>query len=326
MKSQVPLAGFSADSPVDETQRQKRFEDRIQAGESIEPKDWMPEAYRSQLIRMISQHAHSEVVGMYPEGNWITRAPTLRRKLGLLAKVQDECGHGLYLYCAAETLGVDRDDLTEKLLSGKAKYASIFNYPTLSWADIGVIGWLVDGAAIINQTPLAKCSYGPYARAMVHICKEESFHLKQGFEIVTTLAKGTSVQKEMVQESLNRWGGPVLMMFGPSDLESINSEVLMRWKVKLFSNDSLRQRFVNGAVVQARAVGLNLPDPELRYNKETGNWDFGPIDWDEFWQVVKGQGPCNRERMRMFRRKHKDGRWVREAAKAYASRNSANRE
>jgi len=324
MKSQVPIPGYTGDSQEVEAQRKNYFEDRIHSGERIEPKDWMPERYRSQLIRMISQHAHSEVIGMYPEGNWITRAPTLRRKLGLLAKVQDECGHGLYLYCAAETLGVDRNDLTEKLLSGKAKYASIFNYPTLSWADIGVIGWLVDGAAIINQTPLAKCSYGPYSRAMIHICKEESFHLKQGFEIVTTLAKGTSVQKKMVQESVNRWWWPVLMMFGPSDKESPNSEELMRWQVKLHSNDSLRQRFVNGSVAQAKAVELTLPDPELRYNEETGNWDFGSIDWDEFWQVVKGHGPCNRDRMGMFRRKHKEGRWVREAAHAYASGHPVN--
>jgi len=324
MESQPHSSDLSGNSSEDEAQREKRFEERIHVGERIEPKDWMPERYRSQLIRMISQHAHSEVIGMYPEGNWITRAPTLRRKLGLLAKVQDECGHGLYLYCAAETLGVDRNDLTEKLLSGKAKYASIFNYPTLSWADIGVIGWLVDGAAIINQTPLAKCSYGPYSRAMIHICKEESFHLKQGFEIVTTLAKGTSVQKKMVQESVNRWWWPVLMMFGPSDKESPNSEELMRWRVKLHSNDSLRQRFVNGSVAQAKAVELTLPDPELRYNEETGNWDFGSIDWDEFWQVVKGHGPCNRDRMGMFHKKHKEGRWVREAAHAYASRHPVN--
>jgi ring-1,2-phenylacetyl-CoA epoxidase subunit PaaA len=320
MESQPHNRDISGNTALDEAQRVKRFEERIQAGERIEPKDWMPDVYRRQLTRMISQHAHSEVVGMYPEGNWITRAPTLRRKLGLLAKVQDECGHGLYLYCAAETLGVDRSDLTDELLSGKAKYASIFNYPTLSWADIGVIGWLVDGAAIINQTPLAKCSYGPYARAMVHICKEESFHLKQGYEIVTKLAQGNSAQKEMVQESVNRWWWPVLMMFGPSDSESSNSADLMRWKVKLFSNDSLRQRFVNGSVAQAKAVNLTLPDPDLRFNEESGNWDYGTINWDEFWQVVKGHGPCNRERMRMSRKKHNDGRWVREAARAYSAR------
>ena len=319
-----PTPDFSGNSPEGEAQRQVRFEERIQAGERIEPKDWMPERYRKQLTRMISQHAHSEVVGMYPEGNWITRAPTLRRKLGLLAKVQDECGHGLYLYCAAETLGVDRNELTDELLSGKAKYSSIFNYPTLSWADIGVIGWLVDGAAIVNQTPLAKCSYGPYARAMVRICKEESFHLKQGFEIVTTLAQGTPEQKKMVQESLNRWWWPVLMMFGPADAESSNSEVLMRWRVKLHSNDSLRQRFANSTVAQVKVVGLTLPDPDLCYNKATGNWDFGPIDWDEFWRVVKGQGPCNRERLRASRKKHEQGRWVREAAHAYAAKHPVN--
>ena len=324
MESQQPNPGFSGTAVEDDAQREARFEKRIQAGERIEPKDWMPERYRRQLTRMISQHAHSEVVGMYPEGNWITRAPTLRRKLGLLAKVQDECGHGLYLYCAAETLGVDRNDLTDELLSGKAKYSSIFNYPTLSWADIGVIGWLVDGAAIVNQTPLAKCSYGPYARAMVRICKEESFHLKQGFEIVTTLAQGTPAQQEMVQESVNRWWWPVLMMFGPSDAESTNSEILMRWRVKLHSNDSLRQRCANSTVAQAQAVGLTIPDPDLRYNEETGNWDFGPIDWDEFWRVVKGQGPCNRERLRMSRKKHEEGRWVREAAHAYAAKHPVN--
>jgi len=324
MESQQPNPGISGTAVEDDAQREACFEKRIQAGERIEPKDWMPERYRRQLTRMISQHAHSEVVGMYPEGNWITRAPTLRRKLGLLAKVQDECGHGLYLYCAAETLGVDRNDLTDELLSGKAKYSSIFNYPTLSWADIGVIGWLVDGAAIVNQTPLAKCSYGPYARAMVRICKEESFHLKQGLEIVTTLAQGTPAQQEMVQESVNRWWWPVLMMFGPSDAESTNSEILMRWRVKLHSNDSLRQRFANSTVAQAQAVGLTIPDPDLRYNEETGNWDFGPIDWDEFWRVVKGQGPCNRERLRMSRKKHEEGRWVREAAHAYAAKHPVN--
>lgn len=322
--SQASHPGISGAFAEDDTQREVRFEERIQQGERIEPKDWMPERYRKQLTRMISQHAHSEVVGMYPEGNWITRAPSLRRKLGLLAKVQDECGHGLYLYCAAETLGVDRNDLTDELLSGKAKYSSIFNYPTLSWADIGVIGWLVDGAAIINQTPLAKCSYGPYARAMVRICKEESFHLKQGFEIVTQLAQGTPAQKEMVQESVNRWWWPVLMMFGPSDAQSTNSDDLMRWRVKLHSNDSLRQRFVNRTVAQAKAVGLTLPDPDLRYNEETGNWDFGAIDWNEFWSVVKGQGPCNRERLRTSRKRHEEGRWVREAAQAYAAKHPVN--
>lgn len=296
----------------------ENFEAKINSGEKIEPKDWMPEKYRRQLIRMISQHAHSEIVGMLPEGNWLTRAPSLRRKMGLLAKVQDEAGHGLYLYCAAETLGIDRKELVDQLLNGKAKYSNIFNYPTLTWADIGVIGWFVDGAAIVNQTMLAKSSYGPYSRAMIRICKEENFHKKQGFEIVATLAKGSPAQKKMVQDAVNRWWWPSLMMFGPHDSDSPNSAELMRWGVKLKTNDELRQRFVNMTVPQAQAVSLSLPDPELIHNKETDNWDFGEIDWDEFYSVIGGNGPCNRQRMRARIFAHEDGQWVREAAEAYA--------
>lgn len=303
-----------------EVQLIKQFEERINNGESIEPKDWMPEKYRKQLIRMMSQHAHSEIVGMLPEGNWITRAPNLRRKLALLAKVQDEAGHGLYIYSATETLGVDRSDLIEQLLTGKAKYSSIFNYPTLSWADIGVIGWLVDGAAIVNQTMLAKGSFGPYSRAMIRICKEENFHKKQGYEIVATLAKGTPEQKEMVQDAVNRWWWPSLMMFGPHDLDSPNSEDLMKWKVKLNSNDELRQRFVDLTIPQAKAVGLTVPDPDLKYNEETGHWEFGEINWEEFWNVVKGNGLMNKDRLRARNKAHEEGAWVREAARAYAEK------
>ena len=305
----------------DDPQRVAAFEKRIADGEVIEPKDWMPERYRRQLIRMISQHAHSEIVGMLPEGNWITRAPTLRRKMSLLAKVQDEAGHGLYLYCAAETLGVDRNELTLELLTGKAKYSQIFNYPTLSWADIGTIGWFVDGAAIVNQTMLAKCSYGPYSRAMIRICKEENFHKKQGFEIVATLAAGTPAQRAMIQDAVNRWWWPSLMMFGPSDKNSPNSAELTRWKVKKSSNDELRQRFVDLTVPQAQAVGVTLPDPKLNFNQERGSWDFGEINWEEFFQVVSGNGPCNRERMRARKKAHEDGDWVRRAALAYAAKN-----
>jgi ring-1,2-phenylacetyl-CoA epoxidase subunit PaaA len=296
------------------------FEARIAAGETIEPKDWMPERYRRQLVRMMSQHAHSEVVGMLPEGNWITRAPTLRRKLGLLAKVQDEAGHGLYIYCGTETLGVSRVELLDQLLTGKAKYSSIFNYPTLTWADIGAIGWLVDGAAIVNQTMLAKASYGPYARAMVRICKEENFHKKQGFEIMTILAAGTPEQKAMAQDSLDRWWWPSLMMFGPSDKDSPNSAELTRWGVKRRGNDELRQRFVNMTVAQAHAIGLTIPDPDLRYDEASGDWAFGQIDWDEFYRVVSGDGPCNRERLGARRKAHDDGAWVRAAAEAHAAK------
>jgi ring-1,2-phenylacetyl-CoA epoxidase subunit PaaA len=299
------------------------FEARLGRGETIEPKDWMPDRYRKQLVRMMSQHAHSEVVGMLPEGNWITRAPSLRRKLTLLAKVQDEAGHGLYIYCGTETLGVDRSELIGQLLAGKAKYSSIFNYPTLTWADMGAIGWLVDGAAIVNQTVLAKTSYGPYARAMIRICKEENFHKRQGYEIMSTLAAGTPAQKRMAQDALDRWWWPSLMMFGPSDKDSPNTGELLRWRVKRFSNDELRRRFVNLTVPQAEAIGLTIPDPGLRYNAETKDWEFGPIDWEEFFQVIKGNGPCNAERLAARRKAHDDGAWVRAAAEAYAAKQSA---
>ena len=308
---------------TDDPQKIAEFEARIERGESIEPKDWMPDRYRTQLIRMMSQHAHSEIVGMLPEGNWITRAPSLRRKMILLAKVQDEAGHGLYIYCGTETLGVDRSELVDQLLSGKAKYSSIFNYPTLSWADMGVIGWFVDGAAIVNQTVLAKASYGPYARAMIRICKEENFHKKQGYEIIATLAKGTPEQKAMAQDAINRWWWPSLMMLGPSDANSPNTAELIKWRVKRKTNDELRQRFVDITVPQAQAVGLTLPDPDLKYNEETQHWEFGAIDWDEFWQVVKGNGPCNRERIAARRAAHEEGRWVRDAAEAYAAKKAA---
>ncbi len=308
---------------AEDPQRTAEFEARIARGETIEPQDWMPLRYRTQLIRMMSQHAHSEIVGMLPEGNWITRAPSLRRKMTLLAKVQDEAGHGLYIYCGTETLGVDRSELVAQLLSGKAKYSSIFNYPTLSWADMGVIGWFVDGAAIVNQTVLAKASYGPYARAMIRICKEENFHKKQGYEIIATLARGTAEQKAMAQDAINRWWWPSLMMLGPSDASSPNTAELIRWRVKRRTNDELRQRFIDITVPQAQAVGLTLPDPELRLNEETGHWETGPIDWDEFWSVVKGNGPCNRERLAARRAAHQNGAWVREAAEAYAVKHAA---
>ena len=313
----------TANLPDDEQKRVAEFEARIAAGETIEPKDWMPERYRTQLVRMMSQHAHSEIVGMLPEGNWITRAPSLRRKMTLLAKVQDEAGHGLYIYCGTETLGVDRSELLEQLLSGKAKYSSIFNYPTLSWADMGVIGWFVDGAAIVNQTVLAKASYGPYARAMIRICKEENFHKKQGYEIIATLANGTPAQKAMAQDAVNRWWWPSLMMLGPSDANSPNTAELIKWRVKRKTNDELRQRFIDITVPQAQAVGLTLPDPDLKLNEETGHWESGPIDWDEFWSVVRGNGPCNKERLEARRAAHDEGKWVREAATAYAEKNRA---
>ncbi|MGE5431226.1 MAG: 1,2-phenylacetyl-CoA epoxidase subunit PaaA [Syntrophomonadaceae bacterium] len=305
---------------MDDELKLQAFEARINAGETIEPKDWMPEGYRRQLIRMISQHAHSEIVGMLPEGNWITRAPSLRRKMILIAKVQDEAGHGLYLYSAAETLGAERSELIEQLLTGRAKYSSIFNYPTLSWADMGTIGWFVDGAAIVNQTMLAKCSYGPYARANLRICKEESFHKKQGYEIITVLANGTPEQKLMAQDAVNRWWKPSLMMFGPGDKDSPNSAELLRWKVKLKSNEELRQRFIDLTVPQAQAVGLTLPDPELKYNEATGHWDYGPIDWQEFFDVISGKGPYNRERLKARNQAQKNGEWVRIAAEAYAEK------
>ncbi len=299
---------------------EKRFQDKIDQDIRIEPNDWMPEAYRQTLIRQISQHAHSEVVGMLPEGNWITRAPNLRRKAVLLAKVQDEAGHGLYLYSAVETLGADREETIDDLHSGKAKYSSIFNYPTLSWADMGAIGWLVDGAAIMNQVPLCRCSYGPYARAMVRVCKEESFHQRQGYEIMTTLANGSPEQKEMAQDALNRFWWPALMMFGPSDNDSPHSAQSMKWKIKRFSNDELRQMFVDATVPQAELIGLTIPDKDLKFNEETGHYEFGEINWDEFWAVVKGNGPCNEERIETRRKAKENGEWVRAAANAYAEK------
>ena len=285
----------------------------------------MPDTYRKTLIRQISQHAHSEVVGMLPEGNWITRAPSLKRKAILLAKVQDEAGHGLYLYSACETLGVERDDLVKDLLSGKAKYSSIFNYPTLTWADIGAIGWLVDGAAIMNQVPLCRCSYGPYARAMVRVCKEESFHQRQGYTIMMELMNGTEEQKAMAQDALNRWWWPSLMMFGPSDKDSKHSAQSMRWKIKRFSNDELRQRMVDMTVPQAELIGLKMPDPDLKWNEEKGGYDFGEIDWEEFYQVIAGNGPCNKERLETRNKAHNDGAWVRDAALAYAEKQKVKR-
>ena len=297
-----------------------QFQGRVDGEIRIEPKDWMPEAYRMTLVRQISQHAHSEIVGMLPEGNWITRAPSLKRKAILLAKVQDEAGHGLYLYSAAETLGADRESMIGELHSGKAKYSSIFNYPTLSWADIGAIGWLVDGAAILNQIPLCRCSYGPYARAMVRICKEESFHQRQGFEILLVLSKGSPEQRAMAQDAINRWYWPAVMMFGPSDGDSVHSRQSMQWKIKRFSNDELRQRFVDMIAEQVKVLGLSIPDPELKWNETRGHYDFGPIDWDEFWNVVKGNGPCNRQRLRARVKAWEDGAWVREAAAAYAEK------
>lgn len=299
---------------------EEKFLQVIDAEDKIEPKDWMLDEYRKTLIRQISQHAHSEIVGMLPEGNWITRAPSLKRKLALLAKVQDEAGHGLYLYSACETLGIDRETLLEQLHTGKAKYSSIFNYPTLTWADMGAIGWLVDGAAIMNQVPLCRCSYGPYARAMVRVCKEESFHQRQGYEIMTVLSKGSADQKAMAQDALNRWWWPSLMMFGPNDSDSTHSEMSIRWKIKRFSNDELRQRFVDMTVPQADLLGLTIPDPELKFNEAKKGYDFGPIDWNEFWSVVKGNGPCNEERLNARVKAHENGSWVREAAAAYAQK------
>jgi ring-1,2-phenylacetyl-CoA epoxidase subunit PaaA len=306
-------------SPVEDAARAARFQARIDADERIEPNDWMPAAYRKTLTRQISQHAHSEIVGMLPEGNWITRAPTLRRKAALLAKVQDECGHGLYLYAAAETLGTSREELVDLMLSGKAKYSSIFNYPTLTWADIGTIGWLVDGAAIMNQIPLCRCSYGPYARAMIRVCKEESFHQRQGFEIMLTLCRGSEDQKAMAQNALDRWWWPVLMMFGPPDKVSQHSDTSTKWKIKRFSNDELRQKFVDATVPQAQFLGLTIPDPGMKQN-ENGNWEYSAIDWEEFNQVLAGNGPCNRDRLAARRKAHDDGAWVREAALAYAEK------
>ena len=305
---------------VNISELERRFQEKIDNDIRIEPKDWMPDEYRKTLIRQISQHAHSEVVGMLPEGNWITRAPNLRRKAVLLAKVQDEAGHGLYLYSAVETLGADREETIDDLHSGKAKYSSIFNYPTLTWADMGAIGWLVDGAAIMNQVPLCRCSYGPYARAMVRVCKEESFHQRQGFEIMTTLAKGSPEQKAMAQDALNRFWWPSLMMFGPNDADSKHTQQSMDWRIKRHTNDELRQMFVDATVPQAELIGLTVPDPDLKWNEETGHYEFGEINWDEFWQVVKGNGPCNKDRIDTRRKAKEDGMWVREAAMAHADK------
>jgi ring-1,2-phenylacetyl-CoA epoxidase subunit PaaA len=299
---------------------ERAFQQRIDEGIKIEAKDWMPDAYRKTLIRQISQHAHSEIVGQLPEGNWVTRAPTLKRKAILLAKIQDEAGHGLYLYSAAETLGVSRDELLAALHSGRAKYSSIFNYPTLSWADMGAIGWLVDGSAIINQIPLCRCSYGPYARAMIRVCKEESFHARQGYDIMMSLCKGTPEQKQMAQDALNRWWWPSLMMFGPSDAESVNSAQSAQWRIKLFSNDELRQKMVDQTVPQAEYLGLTVPDPDLKFNAETGHYEFGEIDWSEFYEVLKGNGPCNRDRLRTRVEAYDNGAWFRDALVAHADK------
>lgn len=304
--------------PEPDDARQQCFESRLDRALKIEPPDWMPGAYRKTLTRQISQHAHSEIVGMLPEGNWITRAPSLHRKLILLAKVQDEAGHGLYLYSAAESLGTPRDELVAALHAGKAKYSSIFNYPTLTWADVGAIGWLVDGAAIINQIPITRCSYGPYARAMVRICKEESFHQRQGFDIMWTLAHGTPPQRAMAQDALDRWWWPSVMMFGPPDAASVHNEQSLRWKIKLFTNDELRQKFIDQTVPQAERLRLTIPDPQLRWNEETQHYEIGPVDWDEFYRVVGGDGPCNRERLSARVDAWNDGAWVRDAAAGHA--------
>ena len=325
MYSQGLIGADSASSETEEFLAQ--FQARIDREEKIEPNDVMPEGYRKTLVRQIGQHAHSEIVGMLPEGNWITRAPSLRRKAALLAKVQDEGGHGLYLYSAAETLGVSREQMTEELHSGKAKYSSIFNYPTPTWADIGTIGWLVDGAAIMNQIPLCRCSYGPYARAMIRVCKEESFHQRQGYEIILTLCKGSEEQKQMAQDSINRWWWPALMMFGPHDADSSHSEQSMKWKIKRFSNDELRQKFIDATVPQAEYLGLTVPDPDLKWNPEKNNgkggYDHGDIDWDEFWRVVKGHGKMNKDRIKDRKNAWEDGAWVREAALAHAEKRAA---
>jgi ring-1,2-phenylacetyl-CoA epoxidase subunit PaaA len=319
MYTQALNTSEGEDRNVEDAGRAAAFQARIDAEERIEPNDWMPAAYRKTLTRQISQHAHSEIVGMLPEGNWITRAPSLRRKAALLAKVQDECGHGLYLYAAAETLGTSREELVDLMLAGKAKYSSIFNYPTLTWADIGTIGWLVDGAAIMNQIPLCRCSYGPYARAMIRVCKEESFHQRQGYEIMLTLARGSEEQKAMAQDALNRWWWPVLMMFGPPDQASQHGDASTKWKIKRFSNDELRQKFVDATVPQAQYLGLTIPDPGMKQNA-AGNWEYSAIDWGEFKQVLAGNGPCNRDRLAARRKAHDDGAWVREAAEAYAEK------
>jgi len=306
--------------PHDQSAEAEAFQARIDAGEKIEPQDWMPDGYRKTLIRQIGQHAHSEIVGQLPEGNWITRAPTLERKAILLAKVQDEAGHGLYLYCAAETLGVSRDEMTEMLLDGRMKYSSIFSYPTLTWADMGAVGWLVDGAAIMNQVPLQRTSYGPYARAMVRVCKEESFHQRQGFDIMMKMAKGTQAQKKMAQDALNRFWYPSLMMFGPSDAESVHSAQSMAWKIKMNSNDELRQKFVDQTVPQAEYLGLTVPDPDLKWNEERGHYDFSEPDWSEFFDVLKGNGPCSVDRIETRKKAWDDGVWFRDAMVAHAKK------
>ena len=311
---QQPLPMHAKEDPA----QLAAFDAKIDNDGRIEPQDWMPEAYRKTLVRQISQHAHSEIVGMLPEGNWISRAPSLKRKAILIAKVQDEAGHGLYLYSSAETLGVSRDKMLDDLHSGRAKYSSIFNYPTLTWADVGVIGWLVDGAAIMNQVPLCRCSYGPYARAMVRVCKEESFHQRQGYESLVVMMKGTEDQKAMVQDAVNRWWWKCLAMFGPPDTDSPNSALGMRWGIKRISNDDLRQKFVDATVPQAKILGVSLPDPDLKWNEQRGHHDFGPIDWNEFWNTVNGNGPCNKERLATRVKAHEDGAWVREAALAHA--------
>ncbi len=316
---------IKSEATQDDPEQLAAFQARIDAGEKIEPKDWMPEGYRKTLIRQIGQHAHSEIVGQLPEGNWITRAPTLERKAILLAKVQDEAGHGLYLYCAAETLGVTRDELTEMLLDGRMKYSSIFNYPTLTWADMGAVGWLVDGAAIMNQVPLQRTSYGPYSRAMVRICKEESFHQRQGYDIMMKMAKGTDAQKRMAQDALNRMWFPSLMMFGPSDAESVHSEQSMSWKIKMNGNDELRQKFVDQTVPQAEYLGLTVPDPDLKWNDEKGGYDFTGPNWDEFFDVLRGNGPCNKERLAARNKAWNDGAWVRDGLMAHAEKKRAAR-
>ncbi|MDP3138892.1 MAG: 1,2-phenylacetyl-CoA epoxidase subunit PaaA [Burkholderiaceae bacterium] len=322
--SSTPLRAVAQTPDADAAAREAHFEGKIDAGRKIEPRDWMPEAYRRTLVRQISQHAHSEIIGMLPEGNWISRAPSLKRKAILLAKVQDEGGHGLYLYGAAETLGASRDEMLAALHSGRAKYSSIFNYPTLSWADVGVIGWLVDGAAIMNQVPLCRCSYGPYARAMIRICKEESFHQRQGFESLLVQMRGTAAQQAMVQDAVNRWWWPVLAMFGPPDADSPNSAQGMRWGIKRLSNDALRQKFVDATVPQAAVLGVTLPDPELRWSEARQQHDFGAIDWDEFWATVNGKGPCNKERLATRVKADRDGQWLRDAAMAHTHKHAGN--
>ncbi len=319
----IKTAGSRVKSRDEMSDQERTFQDRIDAGDKIEPKDWMPDDYRTTLIRQIGQHAHSEIVGQLPEGNWITRAPTLERKAILLAKVQDEAGHGLYLYCAAETLGVSRDELTEQLLSGKMKYSSIFNYPTLTWADIGAVGWLVDGAAIMNQVPLQRTSYGPYSRAMIRICKEESFHQRQGYDAIRACAQGTPEQRRMAQDALNRFWYPALMMFGPSDKDSVHSAQSMAWKIKINTNDELRQKFVDQTVPQAEYLGLTIPDPDLKWNEARGHYDFSQPDWSEFYDVLKGNGPCNVDRMNARIAAWREGHWVRDGLLAHAQKKAA---